>query len=282
MTQSNILITGASGNVGSSLVKQLELIGQNFLIADRRKDLANNSKYRYLDFESQSTFESALNGIELLFLVRPPALSDVKKYFRPFLYEAKKQGVKHIVFLSLQGADKIKVVPHRSIELEIINLGFNYTFLRPSFFMQNLSTTHKEEIKNKNEIFVPAGRGKTSLIDVEDIAAVAATILVNPEKHQNKSYELTGSESLNYFQVAEILSEKLNRQIVYRYPNVISFLVRQLKVGRDWKMSVVMTGIYLTARFGQASHITNTVTELLQRNPTTFQEFADREIQNWM
>lgn len=62
----------------------------------------------------------------------------------------------------------------------IVSLGLPHTFIRPSFFMQNLSTTHREDICQRNDLFIPAGNAKTSFIDTADIAAVAAKVLTTP------------------------------------------------------------------------------------------------------
>ena len=72
-----------------------------------------------------------------------------------------------------------------------------WTFLRASFFMQNLSTTHRDDIRERGDVFVPAGKGKTSFIDVRDIADVAVKALTEPG-HENKAYPLTGDVALNY------------------------------------------------------------------------------------
>lgn len=283
MTSRSTLITGFSGNIGRPLVQLLQDQNQMpYLLAGRSKpaDIAEGN-FRYLDFTDQSSFVPALDNVQTIFLVRPPALANVQKYFTPFLQAAKLQGVEQIVFLSLQGADKIKVVPHRAIEQEIQKLNFKYTFLRPSFFMQNLSTMHRDEIRLQNMIYVPAGKGLTSFIDCLDIAAVAAQVLQTPDQHINKIYELTGSESLSYHVVAQILTETLGRTIEYRNPDIISFITHQLRHRQPLSLALIMTGIYSAARFGQAGRTTDTVAKILNRPPIGFAEFAGREAECW-
>ena len=86
-------------------------------------------------------------------------------------------GVRHIVFLSLIGAEKNKVVPHAKIE-QLLQAGpATYTLLRAGFFMQNLSTTHRRDIVENDDVFIPAGKGKTAFVDTRDLAAVAALAL---------------------------------------------------------------------------------------------------------
>ena len=88
--------------------------------------------------------------------------------------------------------------------------------------MQNLSTIHRGDIRDTNKIFIPAGKGKTSFIDVRDIAATAVKVMTEPG-HENKAYALTGNKALDYYQVAEIFTHVLGRQIVYTNPSIFKF-----------------------------------------------------------
>ena len=81
--------------------------------------------------------------------------------------------------------------------------------------MQNLSTVHRQEIRDRNEILVPAGRGKTSFVDCRDIAEVGAMALLEPG-HEGKAYDLTGAQALDYQEVASLFTEVLGRQIDLR------------------------------------------------------------------
>ena len=134
--------------------------------------------------------------------------------------------------------------------------------------MQNLSTTHRDEIKNENEIYVPAGKGRTSFVDARDIAEVAFTLLSGAQ-HLNKSYELTGSEALSYLEVAEILSDVLKKPVAYRNPSLLSFIWRNWRKHKNLSFVLVMAIIYTTARFGQAGLITEELPKLLGRKPTS-------------
>jgi len=81
-------------------------------------------------------------------LLRPPQISDVKKYFAPLVETAKKSSIKHIVFLSVQGVDNSKIIPHHKIEKSIVDSKIIYTFLRPAYFMQNFTTTLRNDLVN--------------------------------------------------------------------------------------------------------------------------------------
>ena len=91
--------------------------------------------------------------------MRPPAIGNVRRDLLPAVEAARQAGVRHVVFLSLQGAEKNKVVPHATVESWLRSSGLSWTFVRPSFFHQNLSTTHAADIRDRDQILVPAGVG---------------------------------------------------------------------------------------------------------------------------
>ncbi|MFW5784892.1 MAG: SDR family oxidoreductase [Chitinispirillaceae bacterium] len=273
-----ILVTGASGNVGSGVFALLEQAGADVRAGSSnpervRSGRENGEKSVHLDLLDPSTYSSALEGVDKIFFIRPPSISDVKKYIAPFIRCAADTKVKHIVFMSLQGVEKNSFVPHHAIEKCIVESEIPYTFLRPSFFMQNLSTTHREEIRDRSMIFVPAGKGKTSFIDARDISAVATKVLCE-EGHQFKAYELTGKDSIGYDEAAEIFSEVLGRRIVYADPSPVKFYFDKRKRGFDRSFVLVMIALYSVARFGLASRTTKDTEGLLGREPISFARFV--------
>ncbi len=284
---SEILITGATGNVGGELIKifSREAVGGAIAaVSDAAKDANHFSadiERREFDFTRPETFAAAMRGVNKVFLMRPPAISNARRDIFPFLAYCRRVNVRQIVLLSLLGAEKLSFTPHRKIELEILRLGLPHTFLRSGFFMQNLSTTHRDEIKNESEIFVPAGKGKTSFVDARDIAEVAFLSLFGA-KHSNKAYELTGNEALSYYEVAEILSKALGRHISYRNPSLVSFIWRTWRKHRNFPFALVTAIIYTNARLGRAGLVTKDLEKILQRPPTSFQKFAEDYKECWL
>ena len=171
------------------------------------------------------------------------------------------------------GAEKNRYVPHYKIETLLIAGDVLYMPLRCGFFMQNLGTTHRLDIQQHDDLFIPAGKGKTAFIDARDIAAVAVKVFTEPD-HEGKACSLNGSEALDYYEVAEILSEVLGRKITYSHPSSPRFAWRMWRRGQPLGFIGVTTGIYLTTRFGMAEIITPDSGDLLGRAPITLRQYT--------
>jgi len=283
---SKTLVTGATGNVGKEVIRYLADYGAAASTVaavtdpDRAMDLPHGVASRVFRFGDSTTFPEAFDGIDRLFLIRPPQIADVEQYLFPVVDYARSAGVKHIVFLSLLGVENNKVVPHYKVEQYLRSSGVPYTFLRPGFYMQNLSTTHRQEILEDDEIAVPVGKASTSFIDVRDIGEVAARVLTE-EGHENTAYSLTGPEALTYGEVAEILSDVLGRQIRYTRPSPLRFYIRSRRRGTPRKFALIMVALYTATRFGSGERITDDVQRLLGRPPISMRRFAEDYAQVW-
>ncbi len=110
-----------------------------------------------------------ITPVDIVFLLRPPQLADISKYFEPFVDAMLARKIRQIVFLSVQGVENQKGIPHHKIEKLILDKGLSYAFLRPSYFKQNLTSTLIHEIRTRNAIFIPAGKEKFTWVDAKDI-----------------------------------------------------------------------------------------------------------------
>jgi uncharacterized protein YbjT (DUF2867 family) len=281
-----MLITGATGSVGAELVRILQQQGHAVRAAVRPENVATYPAKAGVtavgfDFTKPASFATALAGVRRIFLMRPPEIAATRRLINPFIDAALAAGVEQIVFLSLLGAAQNPVVPHHQVERYLDQRGAPWTLLRPSFFMQNLSSTHRPEILELNEILVPAGAGRTSFIDARDIAAVAARTLTE-DGHLLQAYTLTGDEALSYHDAAHIFSRELGRPIHYRRPSLVRFARQMRRRGLDWPFILVMAGIYTTARLGLADQVTPETAQLLGRAPITLVQFVADYRQVWL
>ncbi len=277
-----VLITGATGNVGIEVIKSLQnrnhhldlYAGVRNLITDDNK--LNNFKIKFaqFDFNDSTTYETALDGCSILFLLRPPQISEVEKYFNPIINTCKVKGVNHIVFLSVQGVEKSKIIPHHKIEKLIVDSKIPYTFLRPAYFMQNFTTTLHNDLVKTKRIYLPAGNAKFTLIDVRDIGSVSASVLTNTSQHINKSYELTCKEKLSFPEMAKILSDILQTDIQYKSPNLVNFYLVKRKEKIPTMLILVMIMLHYFPRFQKGPEITDWVEKIAIKQPITFVQFA--------
>ncbi len=278
-----VLITGATGNVGTEVIKTLQNIDHQLDIYAGVRNLTTDDnkldnikiKFAQFDFTDSTTYDTALDGCSILFLLRPPQISEVEKYFKPIIDTCKAKGVKHIVFLSVQGVEKSKIIPHHKIEKLIVDSKIPYTFLRPAYFMQNFTTTLHNDLVNKKRIFLPAGNAKFTLVDVCDIASVSATILTNISEHINKSYELTCNEKLTFSEMAKTLSDILGTDIKYISPSLLSFFLTKRKEKTPAMFILVMIMLHYFPRFQKEPETTNWVDKITNRQPTTFEQFIN-------
>ena len=166
------------------------------------------------DFAKPETFTGALEGVERLFLLIPSS-SDVEEQQRAFVDAARHSGVKHIVKLSQFAADEHAAGRfqryHAAVENYIQDSGINFTFLRPNLFMQGL-LNFRSVIASDGAFYLSAGSSRVSLVDVRDIASVAARALCEPG-HEGKTYDITGPEALTHVEMAGRLSETLGRRV---------------------------------------------------------------------
>lgn len=278
-----VLVTGASGNVGQYVTEHLLEMGEQVVTAgtDIQKlkvMFGERVDTVYFDFTQKVTFNEVLNQVDRVFLIRPPHLGKPEDLY-PFIDAMKSHKIKLVSFLSLMGVEKNTIPPHHKIEKYIKASGIPYAHVRPGFFMQNLSGIHSVEIRENNEIFIPAGNSKTSFIDAEDVGLSVATVLHDVNKYRNTAHTITGAEALTYYQIADILSRVTGRKITYAKPGYMEYRRYYIKQrGLDKGYVNVTVALYFMTRMGTAKEVTDDFVTLTGKPPRTFEEFARTNI----
>ncbi len=218
-----ILITGATGQVGSRVINLLVPYKEVKLVAavrsaEKGKPFADKGIATVLfDFDNEQTYSTALQGIERLFIVTGYTV-DMLRQSKALIDQAKIAGVKHIVHLGACGRDDTTVAHwawHQLVERYIEWSGFTFTHLRPETFMQNmLSYGGKKAIENGILHQYVAGACK-SWVDVDDVAEVAAQALLRPVLHGGKVYRL-GYDAKSYYEIAGLLTEIIGKPFEYQ------------------------------------------------------------------
>jgi len=291
MENKNILITGASGNIGTELLNGLRQINRNhtIIVSDyfdekdpRREKQFKDLPYRQLNFDDPRGFDQALDKIDIVFLLRPPHLADVKKYFDPFLAAMKRHNISKVVFLSVQGAESQSLIPHHKLEKLILAYQMEHVFLRPSYFMQNLTTTLMHDIQKYRRIFIPSGKLKFNWVDARDIGLVGAHVLNDFEAYTNQALEITGSDFTGFDEAARLINQHVQNPITYVSPNLLRFYHAKRKQGIVPAMIFVMIMLHFLPRLGKNQpRLTHVVKQITGREPVTLEEFVRREAPKW-
>jgi uncharacterized protein YbjT (DUF2867 family) len=280
-----ILVTGATGTIGSQLVSALKGRGDvtvRVAVRDAAKALKGGN-VTPVDFEytRSDLIQKAVEGVEKLFLVTPFSQDQVDLATRLVDF-AKAAGVKHIVKLSAFGADIEPGIQlgrwHRTMERYIAGSGVKYTFLRPNNFMENFINFYPPG--QDGNIYLPWGQGACSFIAGADVAAVAATALTSGG-HENKVYELTGPEAFTIGQAAATLGEVSGRKV--NYVDVPEAAAKQAMLGLgmpEWMVDAMME-LHGIDKAGYAAQVTDTVQKVTGRAPLRFAEFARQHAARW-
>ncbi|MFO0744148.1 MAG: NmrA family NAD(P)-binding protein [Myxococcota bacterium] len=283
---SRILITAALGNVGGEVARACAARGLAMRVADRDASALRarlpDHEAAALDFLDRATWPAALEGCDRVFLLRPPPIGDMEATLLPFVDAAYAAGVEHIVFLSVAGAERMKWVPHRKVELHLMARGKGFTLLRPGFFAQNLKDAYRRDIVEDGRLYVPAAEGRVAFLDVRDVGDVAARVFDEPARFRGQALTLTGPEALTFREVAALLSQRLGRTIAYQPAGILGY-ARHLrrKRGMPWTQIVVQTILHVGLRRGDAERVEPTVEALLGRPPGSLGEYVDRALDTW-
>ena len=157
-----------------------------------------------------------------------------------------------------------------------------YCHIRPGFFMQNISGVHAFEIQQFNRIVVPVRNALTSFIDAQDIGELTARVLCEAHMHQNTSYSITGDEAIDYWEVAEILSQELGRNIVYANPKPSFAKNYWISVrGLEKEYCKVMGMLYMMTRFKGAEKVTTDFEAVMHKKPKSFRQFVRDNAAAW-
>ena len=275
-----ILITSAPGNNANAVIRELTTAGVRVRALLRNPNSAGEIKGPLVevavgDFLNPASLDAALRGVEKAFLIPPTDPRSVEMQVN-FIRAAKRAGTRHVVKLSVNGADvnsPVRVARwHAEGEKELEASGIPFTHLRPNAFMQNLLGL-APTIVSQGEFYQPAADGKVSHIDVRDIAAVAAKALTG-NGHQGKTYVITGPEALSYDEVAAKLSAAIGRPVKYVNVTPEDFKKSLLGWGIPEYMADGLNEFFAAIRAGYCAVVTNTVEEVAQRKPISFDNFV--------
>jgi NAD(P)H dehydrogenase (quinone) len=282
-SSSNLLVLGATGQVGRLVAKYLKKKGANFSVGTRKKaNLEKLSKQfglsRYIDLDDRRTFDEALKGVTGLFLLTAYTV-DMLVQSKTLIDAARRNGVKHIVHLGAFSREHDSYtsvfVWHQMIEAYIRDRGIASTNLHPNMFMQNFLGSWPV----KGGLYTTFTSKPVGFTALEDVAESAAVILMEgPEKHDGKDYWFS-ADPLNPQQVVETLSAATGGKFTASVLDPKRFLNEIAHTGSEFEPTYAKGGIelFVEVEEGRMPYVGTAVDDtkrVLGREPLLLRDWA--------
>lgn len=266
-----ILVLGAGGNVGRPLVQALLARGESVKAASRSGKAVDGAEGVAFDYARPETFAAAFDGVDRAYVMLPGGHVNSKELLLPVIEEAAKRKVK-VVLQSVFGVDADDSIPYRQVEIALERSGTRYVILRPNWFADNFHTYWKPGIDH-GVIALPAGDGKSSFIDVRDIADSAAAALTS-EAFDGRAFNLTGPEALGYAEAARLLSSVLGKPVSYQPIDDEAFIAMLTGAGVPADYAAFLAAIFYPVREGWTAAVTPDVQALTGKAPRSLGTYA--------
>ena len=264
MKSENILIIGGTGKTGRRVVKHLINKGIEPRIGSRNASPC-------FDWDNQDTWEDALTGMEKMYVTYYPdlAVPGAKKAIQSLTQTAKQLGVKKTVLLSGKGETEAD-----ACEKIVMNSGLDYTLVRASWFNQNWSESFFLEPILSGEVALPLSDVVIPFVDADDIAEVAATVLLD-DSYNDEIIEVTGPESITFKDAVQMISKASSSNLTFHEIALQQYIddMKQMQVPNDviWLIGYLFSHV-LTNPNNQT--VTHDIERVLGRKAKTFSTYA--------
>jgi uncharacterized protein YbjT (DUF2867 family) len=275
-----ILVTGATGNAGSQVVRALLEAGQDVRAFVRDADSAyalfgETVEPAPGDFADRRSVRAALDGVEAVFLSGADDPRRVE-WETAAIDAAVAAGVPRIVKLSSIAAEPGAPVAfwdwHGRVERHLRRSGIDAVVLRSCVYMSNLFAG-AEQVAGEGRLYAPAGDARIAMIDPRDVGAAAAAVLTTAG-HDGRTYVLTGPEAITYDRVAAELSAATARHVEYIDVPDEDAKQGMVQAGMPEPVAEQVVRVFVMLREGAAEQVTTTVESLTGRAPRDFASFA--------
>lgn len=280
MKKDLILIVGASGTVGSEIVKLLNRDGYQ-VRSTTSKPVINKGELVHINMATGEGIVAAMDGVDRAFFLSPPGFADHYAILSPLIQEAKRRGLKKVVLMTALGANANENSPFRMAEIELEKSGLTYNIVRPNWFYQNFNTFWLQSLREQNKILLPAGSAKVGFIDARDIAAVVANLLTH-DAHSNRAFDITGPESVDHNEVARAISLATGKSISYQdiKPEKFMSVLTSGGVPKDYAEFLLL--IFGFLREGYNAALNSNVKLILGREPFGLAQYVKDYRNAWL
>lgn len=280
-----ILLTGLESRIGFRVAKRLLKSGYGFTALVEDPDKLSDLKSKEVtfikgDLSKSDNIKKAMDGIENAFLLSPVNDNQTKAE-KNFIDIAKKQGVEHVVKYSAIGADPDSDLAilrnHGESEKYLKKSDLRYTIIRPSLYMQIFVDLLGQQIRKKREIKLPLRSAKCSYLDERDMTRAIKKVLTS-NGHKNRTYTLTGPESLSTKEVAELFTDTMGKKIGYEDIRIKEFRQNLISVGFRDSFAEPYAELFRDIREGAFDLVSDDIYKLTERQTNTFEEFLDDNV----
>ena len=274
MNTLTVLVTGATGTVGSALIPALQARGVTVRAMTRNPDRpVPGVETVVADLRDPESVAAALKGVDAAFLNSPSAPKASKLQTR-FADLARDVGVNRLVLLSQYAARADSPVRflrwHAEVEAHVQELGLDHTVLRPNLYLQALLGFAGTIAQGW--FAAPIGGAAVSAIDTRDIADTAAAVLTSPG-HTGRTYTLTGPRAVTHDQIAHALSTATGRDITFHEASAEQFAAALTGLLPPWQVDGLVEDYAHYAR-GEAADVHTSVTDLTGHPARDLTDFA--------
>jgi uncharacterized protein YbjT (DUF2867 family) len=285
-----ILVTGATGTVGTFLVPELIKRGADVRIFTRKQPkqdaLPKDVEIAIGDLLDPESVTRAMEGIDKLFLLNAVSQSELMEALIGFGI-ARRAGIKHVTYLSVFKADTMRDTPHMATKLAVENSirhsGIPFTFLRPNGYMQTEAQIAKPVIMGMGIYPLPLGEEGISMVDVRDIAEAAA-ISLTEKGHEGQTYDLVGPTVVNGPSNAALWSQLLGKPVQYAGHDMDRWetmaLEQQMPSWYVFDLRAMFEGFFSEGFTATAVQIAR-LTKLLGHAPRSYEDFATQLVSEW-
>lgn len=291
MSQNVVLVTGATGTVGSEVIQALMQAG----VSIRATYNSPNGQAKLkawgieetvpLEMGNADSLSAAFQGVRCAFLL-VPFTPQIVEQGQALIDAAQQAGVQYVVRLSAFGArpDATTLTGqwHNNLDDYLRASGLPHTILQPNFFMQNFITFYAQMITQQHALYLPYGNGAVSWVDARDIGAVAAMCLQQPQPHIGKTYVLTGPEALTTEAIAQAFSATLGHPITYHDVPEAAATEAMRQQGTPDVLVQALTELNGVAKAGYSSAVSPDVETVLGRSATPFHQFINDYQSVWL
>jgi uncharacterized protein YbjT (DUF2867 family) len=274
------LVTGATGNVGGPLARQLHEQGQSVraLVRDpsRAASLPAGIELAVGELDDPESVSKAVAGVEAIFLMQVGGGTEQTK---TMIAAARDAAVPRIVLLSSVGARLLPLDANpigaalAAREQVLRESGLGVTYLRPNTFASN-ALWWRDAVR-AGKVVDPTGDGRQGVIDPQDIARVAVAALTD-DGHVGKGYFLTGPEALTSREQVEIIAEATGRSIDFEDVTPHEFAQAAIRRGTPPELAHMVERLNEVFRAGRAGFVTDDVENLTGIAPGTFRAWCER------